>query len=229
MSLKGCLSSVDRSLESMCRGHASRGAWKRTSEPSRHPVSLPAPFYLPLLAADWLMPSCITLNHSFSVSAASRTSWLDTQECDAPGFICIKGRVPRKGDETGIDLGGEPDGRDRRSRHRRRHAIQKSSQKRWCLMFPRHMATPGVNIFYKLKKKRNTYARIMSPWSSQVWWNLEAGYFNPVAPNCQISSCLYILFFHFHSSWMIKTIYIYEIWWIKCPYLELWKGSKAWL
>lgn len=66
------------------------------------------------------MTSCITLNHSFSVSAASRASWLDTQECDAPGFICIKGRVPRKGDETGIDLGGEPDGRDRRNRDRRR-------------------------------------------------------------------------------------------------------------
>lgn len=93
---------------------------KRVSEPSRHPLSQVAPFYLQLLAADWMMTSCITLNHSFSVSAASRTSWLDTQECDAPGFICIKGRVQRKRDEPGIDLGGEPDGEGRR-----RHAIQK--------------------------------------------------------------------------------------------------------
>lgn len=141
MSLKGCLNSVVRSVVSMCRGHTSCGALKRVSEPSRHPVSPLASFYLQLLAADWLMTSCITLNHSFSVSAASRTSWLDTQECDAPGFICIKGRVPRKGDETGIDLEGEPDGQDRRNRDRRRHATQTWSWKQWCLMFPRRTAT----------------------------------------------------------------------------------------
>lgn len=148
------------------------------------------------------MPSCITLNHSFSVSAASRTSWLDTQECDAPAFICIKGRVPRKGDETGIDLGGEPDGRDHRNRDRRRNAIQK-----WCLMSPRHIATLDV-------KKQHLYKNYEpeNPYSRQVLC-MDSVYFNTATPYWRISCSLLDFFGHFHLSWMIiyiskkKTVY----------------------
>ncbi|GAA6098232.1 uncharacterized [Tachysurus ichikawai] len=72
------------------------------------------------------MCPCAEDTHHSLPKKASRTSWLDTQERDAPGFICIKGRVPRKGDKTGIDLGGEPDRLDRRNRRdRRRQAAHK--------------------------------------------------------------------------------------------------------